>query len=107
MAPEYALEGLFSIKSDVYSFGVVVLEIISGKKKHYQCDQAISLLNYVSTISHQTHASFNLLLLLKRKATNLLFLIFFAFEKKAHQLHLSINYTNTYANKLKNSNIFF
>ncbi|CAH1433666.1 unnamed protein product [Lactuca virosa] len=46
MAPEYALEGLFSIKSDVYSFGVVVLEIISGKKKHYQCDQAISLLNY-------------------------------------------------------------
>ncbi|KAI3780774.1 hypothetical protein L2E82_10764 [Cichorium intybus] len=46
MAPEYALEGLFSIKSDVYSFGVVILEIISGKKKHYQCDQAISLLNY-------------------------------------------------------------
>ncbi|KAJ9550173.1 hypothetical protein OSB04_014218 [Centaurea solstitialis] len=46
MAPEYALEGLFSIKSDVYSFGVVVLEIISGKKKHYQCEEAISLLNY-------------------------------------------------------------
>ncbi|KAI7750965.1 hypothetical protein M8C21_000661 [Ambrosia artemisiifolia] len=46
MAPEYALEGLFSIKSDVYSFGVVVLEIISGKKKHYQNEQAISLLNY-------------------------------------------------------------
>ncbi|KAG6408251.1 hypothetical protein SASPL_131255 [Salvia splendens] len=32
MAPEYALEGLFSIKSDVFSFGVLVLEIISGKK---------------------------------------------------------------------------
>ncbi|XP_076893233.1 G-type lectin S-receptor-like serine/threonine-protein kinase At4g03230 [Bidens hawaiensis] len=32
MAPEYALEGFFSIKSDVFSFGVVVLEIISGKK---------------------------------------------------------------------------
>ncbi|KAK9065157.1 hypothetical protein SSX86_016540 [Deinandra increscens subsp. villosa] len=46
MAPEYALEGLFSTKSDVYSFGVVVLEIISGKKKHFQCEQAISLLNY-------------------------------------------------------------
>ncbi|GJV44863.1 G-type lectin S-receptor-like serine/threonine-protein kinase [Tanacetum coccineum] len=46
MAPEYALEGLFSIKSDVYSFGVVILEIISGKKKHYECDHAISLLNY-------------------------------------------------------------
>nr|GEY71939.1 G-type lectin S-receptor-like serine/threonine-protein kinase At4g03230 [Tanacetum cinerariifolium] len=42
----YALEGLFSIKSDVYSFGVVILEIISGKKKHYECDHAISLLNY-------------------------------------------------------------
>ncbi|XP_076931375.1 G-type lectin S-receptor-like serine/threonine-protein kinase At4g03230 [Bidens hawaiensis] len=46
MAPEYALEGLFSIKSDVYSFGVVVLEILSGKRKHYQCEQAVSLLNY-------------------------------------------------------------
>ncbi|KAD7117511.1 hypothetical protein E3N88_04779 [Mikania micrantha] len=46
MAPEYALEGLFSVKSDVYSFGVVVLQIISGKKKHYQSDQGISLLNY-------------------------------------------------------------
>ncbi|KAJ4841989.1 G-type lectin S-receptor-like serine/threonine-protein kinase SD1-1 [Turnera subulata] len=32
MAPEYAVDGLFSIKSDVFSFGVLVLEIISGKK---------------------------------------------------------------------------
>ncbi|KAL8503572.1 hypothetical protein ACS0TY_022345 [Phlomoides rotata] len=32
MAPEYALQGLFSVKSDVFSFGVLVLEIISGKK---------------------------------------------------------------------------
>ncbi|KAK1367093.1 hypothetical protein POM88_042654 [Heracleum sosnowskyi] len=32
MAPEYALEGQFSVKSDAFSFGVVVLEIISGKK---------------------------------------------------------------------------
>ncbi|KAL7213414.1 hypothetical protein ACSBR2_016020 [Camellia fascicularis] len=32
MAPEYAMEGLFSIKSDVFSFGVILLEIISGKK---------------------------------------------------------------------------
>ncbi|KAK7314057.1 hypothetical protein VNO77_39265 [Canavalia gladiata] len=29
MAPEYAMEGLFSVKSDVFSFGVLVLEIIS------------------------------------------------------------------------------
>ncbi|KAI3437339.1 Protein kinase domain-containing protein [Psidium guajava] len=32
MAPEYAMEGLFSVKSDVYSFGVLLLEILSGRK---------------------------------------------------------------------------
>ncbi|XP_061350020.1 G-type lectin S-receptor-like serine/threonine-protein kinase At4g27290 [Gastrolobium bilobum] len=32
MAPEYAIDGFFSIKSDVFSFGVLVLEILSGKK---------------------------------------------------------------------------
>ncbi|KAI7746289.1 hypothetical protein M8C21_024704 [Ambrosia artemisiifolia] len=32
MAPEYALDGVFSTKSDVFSFGVLVLEIVSGKK---------------------------------------------------------------------------
>ncbi|XP_050218667.1 G-type lectin S-receptor-like serine/threonine-protein kinase At4g27290 [Mercurialis annua] len=32
MAPEYAIDGLFSVKSDVFSFGVLVLEIISGEK---------------------------------------------------------------------------
>ncbi|CAN6463744.1 unnamed protein product [Victoria cruziana] len=31
MAPEYALDGQFSIKSDVYSFGVLLLEIVSGQ----------------------------------------------------------------------------
>ncbi|CAA7029760.1 unnamed protein product [Microthlaspi erraticum] len=30
MAPEYAMEGIFSEKSDVYSFGVLLLEIVSG-----------------------------------------------------------------------------
>ncbi|KAE8728665.1 putative Cysteine-rich RLK 29 [Hibiscus syriacus] len=34
MAPEYAMQGLFSIKSDVFSFGVLLLEIISGKKNN-------------------------------------------------------------------------
>lgn len=32
MAPEYALNGLFSVKSDIFSFGVLVLEIIVGKR---------------------------------------------------------------------------
>ncbi|KAL5720511.1 hypothetical protein ACHQM5_013177 [Ranunculus cassubicifolius] len=32
MAPEYVLDGRFSVKSDVFSFGVMILEIISGKR---------------------------------------------------------------------------
>lgn len=33
MAPEYAMEGVFSTKSDVYSFGVLLLEVVTGKKR--------------------------------------------------------------------------
>ncbi|XP_021294089.1 putative receptor-like protein kinase At4g00960 [Herrania umbratica] len=39
MAPEYVINGQFSIKSDVFSFGVLLLEIISGQKSnrfHYE-----------------------------------------------------------------------
>ncbi|MED6126547.1 hypothetical protein PIB30_079524 [Stylosanthes scabra] len=32
IAPEYAIDGNFSVKSDTYSFGVLLLEIVSGKK---------------------------------------------------------------------------
>ncbi|KAG2626550.1 receptor-like serine/threonine-protein kinase SD1-8 isoform X2 [Panicum virgatum] len=32
MAPEYAMDGVFSVKSDVFSFGVIMLEIIAGKR---------------------------------------------------------------------------
>ncbi|KAK6917360.1 Serine-threonine/tyrosine-protein kinase, catalytic domain [Dillenia turbinata] len=32
MAPEYAMQGLYSIKSDVFSFGVLILEIITGRR---------------------------------------------------------------------------
>ncbi|XP_060210315.1 G-type lectin S-receptor-like serine/threonine-protein kinase At1g11330 [Lycium barbarum] len=32
MAPEFAMEGAFSIKSDVFSFGVLMLEIVSGRR---------------------------------------------------------------------------
>ncbi|KOM49884.1 hypothetical protein LR48_Vigan08g071100 [Vigna angularis] len=34
MAPEYAMQGLFSVKSDVFSFGVLVLETICGRKNN-------------------------------------------------------------------------
>nr|XP_043620387.1 cysteine-rich receptor-like protein kinase 6 [Erigeron canadensis] len=34
MAPEYAMEGIFSTKSDVYSFGVLLLEIVSGQRNN-------------------------------------------------------------------------
>ena len=49
MAPEYALDGLFSVKSDVFSFGVVLLEILSGKRNtgFYESKQISSLLGYV------------------------------------------------------------
>ncbi|EEE70177.1 hypothetical protein OsJ_30254 [Oryza sativa Japonica Group] len=34
MAPEYAMEGIFSTKSDVYSFGVLLLEVITGMRRN-------------------------------------------------------------------------
>lgn len=48
MAPEYAMDGLFSIKSDVFSFGVLVLEIVNGKKNRgfYNSDHELNLLGY-------------------------------------------------------------
>lgn len=52
MAPEYALEGQFSIKSDVFSFGVLLLEIISGKRNNgfNQTGNIGNLLGYVSNM---------------------------------------------------------
>ena len=49
MAPEYAMEGLFSIKLDVYSFGILMMEIVSGKKNSgfNHLEHAHSLLSYV------------------------------------------------------------
>lgn len=51
MAPEYAMEGVFSDKSDVYSFGVLLLEIVSGRKNSsfHRFDRAVSLVAYVSS----------------------------------------------------------
>ncbi|XP_068492227.1 cysteine-rich receptor-like protein kinase 10 isoform X2 [Phaseolus vulgaris] len=50
MAPEYAMQGLFSVKSDVFSFGVLVLETICGRKNNgfYLSKHGQTLLLYVS-----------------------------------------------------------
>ncbi|KAI5424446.1 hypothetical protein KIW84_030583 [Lathyrus oleraceus] len=37
IAPEYAMEGLYSIKSEVFGFGVLLLEIITGKRNAGFC----------------------------------------------------------------------
>ncbi|KAK4485130.1 hypothetical protein RD792_007742 [Penstemon davidsonii] len=49
MAPEYAIQGQFSVKTDVFSFGVLVLEIITGHKSSVfiQGESPEDLLNYV------------------------------------------------------------
>ncbi|KAF7138390.1 hypothetical protein RHSIM_Rhsim07G0197000 [Rhododendron simsii] len=47
MAPEYAMQGLFSIKSDVFSFGVLLLEIVSGtKNSSYYRDNSMTLIGH-------------------------------------------------------------
>ena len=46
MAPEYAMEGQFSVKSDVFSFGVILLEIISGRKNN-SVENSQTLIRYV------------------------------------------------------------
>lgn len=52
MAPEYAMEGVFSVKSDVYSFGILMLEVISGRKNSgfFKVDNAQSLLSQVKIL---------------------------------------------------------
>ncbi|KAK7257030.1 hypothetical protein RIF29_30709 [Crotalaria pallida] len=48
MAPEYAMEGIFSTKSDVYSFGVLLLEIVSGRRNNsfYEADHPLNLVGH-------------------------------------------------------------
>lgn len=60
MAPEYAMEGHYSVKSDVFSFGVLLLEIITGKRSagFQQSKRAPSLIAYVS-LSILAHISVN------------------------------------------------
>ena len=51
MAPEYAIDGLFSVKSDVFSFGVLLLEILSGKKNRgfFHPSDGLNLVKHVSS----------------------------------------------------------
>uniref|UniRef100_A0A2N9IZ71 non-specific serine/threonine protein kinase n=1 Tax=Fagus sylvatica TaxID=28930 RepID=A0A2N9IZ71_FAGSY len=48
MAPEYAIDGLFSIKSDVFSFGILLLEILGGKKNRgsFHPDHSLNLVGH-------------------------------------------------------------
>ncbi|KAM7488828.1 hypothetical protein LguiB_026312 [Lonicera macranthoides] len=48
MAPEYAVDGLFSVKSDVFSYGVLVLEIVSGRRNRgfFHPDHHLNLLGH-------------------------------------------------------------
>ena len=55
MAPEYAIDGKFSVKSDVFSLGVLLLEITSGKKNRgfVHPDHHHNLLGHVSRNNHK------------------------------------------------------
>ncbi|KAL0017635.1 hypothetical protein SO802_004704 [Lithocarpus litseifolius] len=48
MAPEYAINGIFSVKSDVFSFGILLLEIISGKRNGgwFHPDHSLNLVEH-------------------------------------------------------------
>ncbi|XP_071934961.1 G-type lectin S-receptor-like serine/threonine-protein kinase At4g27290 isoform X1 [Coffea arabica] len=59
MAPEYAVDGLFSVKSDVFSFGVLVLEIVSGEKNRGFChpDHDLNLLGHAWRLWNEGNTS--------------------------------------------------
>ncbi|TKY66679.1 G-type lectin S-receptor serine/threonine-protein kinase SD1-1 [Spatholobus suberectus] len=52
MAPEYAVDGLYSIKSDVFSFGILLLEIVSGNRNRALShgNRTLNLVGYAWTL---------------------------------------------------------
>lgn len=51
MAPEYAMQGQYSVKSDVFSLGVLILEIVTGRKNSSldNSGESVDLLSLMST----------------------------------------------------------
>ena len=51
MAPEYVIDGLFSIKFDDFSFGILLLETKSGKKNQgsFHLNHSLNLVGHVSS----------------------------------------------------------
>ncbi|KAK2381022.1 G-type lectin S-receptor serine/threonine-protein kinase [Trifolium repens] len=58
MAPEYAVDGLFSVKSDVFSFGILLLEIICGKRNraYYHTDGTLNLVGQAWSVWKENRA---------------------------------------------------
>ncbi|GJN34571.1 hypothetical protein PR202_gb23247 [Eleusine coracana subsp. coracana] len=57
MAPEYAMEGVFSIKSDVYSFGVLLLEENPDDRPHMPF-VVLALENGITTLPNPNHPAY-------------------------------------------------
>lgn len=62
MAPEYAIDGQFSVKSDVFSFGILMLEIVSGKRNRGFYNPSAHNINLIG------HVSVNPRLLLNKRS---------------------------------------